>query len=88
MSPRRSATPERSQRCCASPSGEHERAPIPALVLRRGAASHASPYERAGALGRGGGDQVLVLALEGGVGDLEDIEDTHSDVVGEMGKHA
>ena len=60
----------------------------PALVLGRGTASHAAPDERARSRRQRFGDEVLVLALDRRVGDLEDVEDIHGDVVGQVGKRS
>src|SRR5262249_40878974 len=52
-----------------------ERAHGPVLLLRRRAAGRAAADERARALARRLGDQVLVVALDGRVRDLERVED-------------
>jgi hypothetical protein len=61
--------------------GEPERSLTPVLVLRGAAAGRAAPDEGASARRGRGGDEILMLALDRRVGDLEDVEDTHGDVV-------
>src|ERR1700722_7440503 len=64
------------------------RADAPALVLRGGTARGTAPDEDPGPGRPGGCDQVLVLALNGRVGDLEDVEDVQIDVPGQLGDGA
>jgi LAO/AO transport system kinase len=65
-----------------------QRADAPVLVFRRGAAGRAAPDE--GARARAGrlGDEFLVIALDRRVRDLEDVEDAHREVVGQVGQDA
>jgi LAO/AO transport system kinase len=63
-------------------------ADAPVLVLRRGAAGRAAPDERARARAGRLGDELLVIALDRRVRDLEDVEDAHREVVGQVGQDA
>ena len=65
--------------------GQPDRSLPPLFVLGRGASRRPAADEGAGAGSGRGRDQTLVLALDGRVGDLEDIEDAHGDVVGQLG---
>jgi hypothetical protein len=65
-----------------------ERAPPPVLFRRRRAARGAAADQRARALACGLGDEVLVLALDRRVRDLEDVEDAHRDVFGQVREDA
>jgi hypothetical protein len=65
-----------------------ERPDPPALLLRGRAASGATADEGASAGVHRLGDEVLMVALDGRVRDLEDVEDVHRDVVGEVREDA
>jgi hypothetical protein len=65
-----------------------ERSDRPVLLLRGCAAGGATADEGARAGVHRLGDEILVVALDGRVGDLEDVEDVHRDVVGEVRKDA
>ena len=65
-----------------------ERPDLPVLLLRGRAAGGAAADEGARPGVHRLGDEVLVVALDGRVGDLEDVEDVHRDVVGEVGQDA
>jgi succinate dehydrogenase/fumarate reductase flavoprotein subunit/HEAT repeat protein len=65
-----------------------KRAGPPVLVLRRRATGRAASDQRSRALARRLGDEVLVVALYGRVGDLEGVEDVHREVVGQVREDA
>src|ERR1039457_3446531 len=65
-----------------------ERAGPPVLVLRRRATGRAASDQRSRALVRRLGDEVLMVALDSRVGDLEGVEDVHCEVVGQVRKDA
>src|SRR5215471_11877329 len=72
----------------ALPGGQANRPGPPVLVAGRSAAGRAAANERASARGDGLGDEVLVLSLQRRVRDLEDVEDVHGDVLGQVRKNA
>ena len=84
MSPRMSCTPEDSQRRLPSPSARPIGPRRQFFSAGRGAAGRAAPDQRARARRGRGGDEALMLALDRRVGDLEDVEDTHGEVVGQV----
>lgn len=72
----------------ADPGLLGERPDLPVLLLRSRAAGGAAADEGARPGLHRLGDEVLVVALDGRVGDLEDVEHVHRDVVGEVGQDA
>ena len=65
-----------------------QRADPPVLLPRCRATGRAAPDERPRALASRFGDELLVVALDGRVGDLEGVEDAHRQVVGQVREDA
>jgi len=65
-----------------------ERARPPALLLRRRATGRTASDQRPGAVVRRLGDELLMVALDGRVGDLEGVKDVHREVVGQVREDA
>ena len=84
----RSAMPEVSQLRWPTPGSLALRSGPPVLAVRRGTACRAARDEHACAGIGGHDDEFLVIRLDRRVPDLEDVEDAHPDVIGQVRQDA